>query len=143
MEGSSADAYELTLSAGNPTADRTITFPDSTGTVGFNGYIDLTWSSITAGDIRGYRIRYRPVSNPVSKYSYADSKGSGTSYRLHGLSIGAIYEIAVATYDQYNNLSSNYFAGNNVEIGGTPYIAKTVDVSGYFKAKANASGRMF
>jgi len=33
MEGSSADAYELTLSAGNPTADRTITFPDSTGTV--------------------------------------------------------------------------------------------------------------
>ena len=33
MEGSSADAHELTLSAGNPTADRTITFPDSTGTV--------------------------------------------------------------------------------------------------------------
>jgi hypothetical protein len=33
MEGSSADDYELTLSAGNPTADRTITFPDSTGTV--------------------------------------------------------------------------------------------------------------
>jgi hypothetical protein len=33
MEGSSADAHELTLSAGNPTADRTITFPDATGTV--------------------------------------------------------------------------------------------------------------
>jgi len=33
MEGSSADAHELTLSAGNPTADRTITFPDSSGTV--------------------------------------------------------------------------------------------------------------
>ncbi len=33
MEGSSADASELTLSAGNPTADRTITFPDVTGTV--------------------------------------------------------------------------------------------------------------
>jgi hypothetical protein len=33
MEGSSADDYELTLSAGNPTADRTITFPDATGTV--------------------------------------------------------------------------------------------------------------
>ena len=33
MEGSSADAYELTLSAGNPTADRTITFPNATGTV--------------------------------------------------------------------------------------------------------------
>jgi hypothetical protein len=33
MEGSTADAHELTLSAGDPTADRTITFPDSTGTV--------------------------------------------------------------------------------------------------------------
>jgi hypothetical protein len=33
MEGSSADDHELTLSAGNPTADRTITFPDETGTV--------------------------------------------------------------------------------------------------------------
>ena len=33
MEGSSADDFELTLSAGNPTADRTITFPDETGTV--------------------------------------------------------------------------------------------------------------
>lgn len=113
---------------------------DSKGTVGFNGYVDLSWGAITAGDIRGYRIRYRPVSDPVSKYSYADSKGSGTSYRLHGLSIGATYEIAVATYDQYNNLSSNYFSGNNVDISGTPYIAsETVDVSGYFKAKANAS----
>ena len=113
---------------------------DSSGVVGFNGYVDLSWSPITAGDIRGYRIRYRPVTDPVSKYSTADSKGDATSYRLSGLSIGATYEIAVATYDQYNNLSSNYFAGNNVEIGGTPYIAsETVDVSGYFKAKANAS----
>ena len=33
MEGSTADAFELTLSAGDPTADRTITFPDLTGTV--------------------------------------------------------------------------------------------------------------
>ena len=33
MEGSTADAFELTLSAGDPTADRTITFPDATGTV--------------------------------------------------------------------------------------------------------------
>jgi len=33
MEGSTADSYELTLSAGDPTADRTISFPDATGTV--------------------------------------------------------------------------------------------------------------
>jgi hypothetical protein len=33
LEGTTADAHELTLSAGDPTADRTITFPDETGTV--------------------------------------------------------------------------------------------------------------
>jgi hypothetical protein len=33
MEGSTADDHELTISAGDPTADRTITFPDATGTV--------------------------------------------------------------------------------------------------------------
>lgn len=33
MEGSTADAHELVVSAGDPTADRTVTFPDATGTV--------------------------------------------------------------------------------------------------------------
>ena len=33
IEGSSADAYETTLTVTNPTADRTITFPNSDGTV--------------------------------------------------------------------------------------------------------------
>ncbi len=50
---------------------------------------------------------------------------------------GLVYEIAVATYDEYNNTSSNYIAGSNVTVGGTPYIASTVDVTGYFSAKAN------
>ena len=33
IEGSTANAYETTLTATDPTADRTITFPDATGTV--------------------------------------------------------------------------------------------------------------
>jgi hypothetical protein len=33
MEGSSVDDHELQISAGNPTADRTVTFQDATGTV--------------------------------------------------------------------------------------------------------------
>jgi hypothetical protein len=33
MEGSTADDHELTISAGDPTADRTATFPDATGTI--------------------------------------------------------------------------------------------------------------
>ena len=33
LEGSTSDGYETTLIATNPTADRTITFPNSSGTV--------------------------------------------------------------------------------------------------------------
>jgi hypothetical protein len=33
MEGSTANDFELTISAGDPTADRTVTFPDATGTI--------------------------------------------------------------------------------------------------------------
>ena len=110
---------------------------DSSGVVGFNGYADISWPAVTTGGIRGYRIRYRPITTPASSYSYADSPGSGTSYRLAGLGAGLVYEIAVATYDEYNNTSSNYVAGSNVTVGGTPYIASTVDVTGYFSAKAN------
>ena len=112
---------------------------DSTGTIGFNGYADISWSTVTTGGIRGYRIRYRPVTTPVSNYSYADSPGAGTSYRLSGLGASLTYEIAVATYDEFNNTSTSYVSGANVVVGGTPYIASTVDVTGYFSSKANAS----
>jgi hypothetical protein len=109
---------------------------DSSGTIGFNGYADISWGAVTTGGIRGYRIRYKATTSSI--YSYADSPGSGTSYRLTGLGAGLTYEIAVATYDEYNNTSSSYVSGNNVVVGGTPYIASTVDVTGYFSAKANA-----
>lgn len=33
LEGTTEDAYEMTLSGGDPTADRTVTLPDVTGTV--------------------------------------------------------------------------------------------------------------
>lgn len=108
---------------------------DSSGTIGFNGYADISWASVTTGGIRGYRIRYKATTSSI--YSYADSPGSGTSYRLTGLGAGLTYEIAVATYDEYNNTSSSYVSGTNVAVGGTPYIASTVDVTGFFKAKAN------
>jgi len=46
IEGATADAFELTISAGDPTADRTVTFQDVSGTVAltadFAGYVTET-----------------------------------------------------------------------------------------------------
>jgi len=45
MEGDTADSHELTLSAGDPTADRTITFPDASGTVALT--TDISAETVT------------------------------------------------------------------------------------------------
>ena len=46
IEGSSADAFETTLTVTNPTADRTITFPDETGTVALTSYVDAATAGL-------------------------------------------------------------------------------------------------
>jgi hypothetical protein len=66
MEGSSADDFELTLSAGNPTADRTITFPDATGTVALTTDItasNLANDSITAVKLAGDSVTTSKIQN--------------------------------------------------------------------------------
>ncbi len=52
IEGSSADANETTLTVTNPTADRTITLPDATGTVSLVGSAEtLVGKTLTAPKI--------------------------------------------------------------------------------------------
>ena len=46
LEGTTANDFEMTLSGGDPTADRTVTLPDATGTVITTGNVsDLTFVS--------------------------------------------------------------------------------------------------
>ena len=49
FEGSTADNFETTLTVVNPTADRTITLPDRSGTVAFSGDITDTALFTTSG----------------------------------------------------------------------------------------------
>lgn len=50
FEGATADAYETTLAITDPTADRTITFPDATGTVALTGNVIANSLLTTTGD---------------------------------------------------------------------------------------------
>ena len=51
FEGSGADANETTLTVANPSADRTITFPDSTGTVTLLNSLSVTESGTGFGGL--------------------------------------------------------------------------------------------
>ena len=113
-----------------PSAPSTVATPtsgiDTSGTLGFNGYIDLSWTAISDSTLRGYRIRFRPSTTPASNYSYVDSPGTGTSYRLGGLSVGATYEIGIASYDEFNNTTSTYTSFTNTIISGTPSLSNYI-----------------
>jgi hypothetical protein len=66
IEGSSADAHETTLTVTNPTADRTITFPDATGTVALTTDItasNLANDSITAVKLAGDAVTTSKIQN--------------------------------------------------------------------------------
>jgi hypothetical protein len=60
LEGTTDNAFEMTLSGGDPTADRTITLPDSTGTVALTS--DLT-SYITASSTD--TLTNKTITSPV------------------------------------------------------------------------------
>ena len=110
------------------TVETPVSGVDLSGTLGFNAYINLSWTAVSDTTLRGYRIRFRPYKeeSPFEDYSYADSPGTGTTYRLAGLSIGATYEISIATYDEYNNTSSDYTSFANVTIEGTPAMSNYI-----------------
>lgn len=98
---------------------------DSTGYLGFNAYADISWPAVTTGGIRGYRIRFS--NDGGTTYSYVDSPGAGTTYRLGGLAVGATYKIAVATYDEYNNTSTSYVSlSPDLKVDGTPSVTSYI-----------------
>lgn len=111
-------------------------------TIGFNAYVDISWSPVSDLTLKGYRIRFREngTSDP---YSYVDSPGTGTSFRLNGLSIGTVYEVAIASYDEFNNTSSAYFSIGTAQATGTPFIGKNVTTVGYFGASATGDTGTF
>jgi len=110
---------------------------DSSGTLGFNGYVDLSWDAVTESSMRGYRIRFTTDTvDPV--YSYVDypidqtNIPTGTlSYRLGSLAVGATYYIGIATYDQYNNLSTAFEEFDPVLISGTPAITDYITAGNF------------
>jgi len=118
-------------------------------TIGFNAFIDVSWSAVNDSTLRGYRIRFREngTSNP---YSYVDSPGTGTAFRITGLSIGTTYELAVTSYSQLNDTSpatpaapSGYTPLGTAVASGTPFIGKNVTTVGYFGASATGETGTF
>lgn len=108
----------------NVTSVTTVGGIDTSGYLGFNAYADISWPAVSDTTLRGYRIRFS--NDNGTTYSYVDSPGTGTKYRLGGLAIGSTYKVAVATYDELNNTSSSYVSGADVTVTGTPSVSNYI-----------------
>ena len=73
FEGATADSYETTLQVTDPTADRTITFPDSTGTVALTSDITVTASSTNTLSNKSISLGSNTVTSTLAQLNTAIS----------------------------------------------------------------------
>jgi hypothetical protein len=101
FEGSSVDAYETTLTVTNPTADRTITLPDATGTVALTASPTFTGSVSVATDI-GSSGAYLQITNDIQT-SIKSLTNSVVVTQSTGITLNAGGSGAVKTWIFKNN----------------------------------------
>ena len=84
FEGATADAYETTVLATDPTADRTITLPNATGTVITTGNSDTPTTTTSSGDADfvlvddgGTLKKITPTNLGITGATAADDIGAG------------------------------------------------------------------
>jgi hypothetical protein len=105
FEGATANDYETTIAVTDPTADRTITFPDATGTVALTSDISNAAGALTTDDIdEGATNKY--FTDEKAQDAIGTNVGTGLSYND---TTGAI-SVTTNTYDAYGSAST--VAGN-------------------------------
>ena len=106
LEGATADAFETTLAITDPTADRTITFPDASGTVALNGSIELGThtsgnyvSGVTAGT--GVTVTHTPGEGSSAEIAIGQAISTSDSPTFAGLALNGNIVFEGATADAY------------------------------------------
>jgi hypothetical protein len=112
FEGSSLNDFETTLNVTNPTADRTITLPDSTGTVALTSDVPSDTDGLTEGSTNLYYTDAR-----VQSYLSA-----GTGVTLSGSGEFSIGQAVATTSDvTFNDL----VVSGNLTVSGTTTTVNT------------------
>jgi hypothetical protein len=73
FEGATADSFETTILATDPTADRTLTLPDATGTVALTSDITVTASSTTTFSNKSISLGSNTVTSTLAQLNTAIS----------------------------------------------------------------------
>lgn len=77
FEGSTADAFETTLGVTDPTADRTITLPDATGTVLLDSLIELATGGSITDDSQNEYLKFAKTASAVNELTITNAATGG------------------------------------------------------------------
>jgi len=88
LEGSSADAYETTLTVTNPTADRTITIPNASGTVALTSDLNAYATTQALNSVVA-SLNIHQAADVATTEALAATYAAGTSDLHGGTGIGA------------------------------------------------------
>ena len=142
MEGATADAFELTLSAGDPTVDRTITFPDSDGTVATQEYVDdaVSNASVDQSTLAGSGITWNvgtdqfDVDTTTIQARVADVSDTEIGY-LNGVTSAIQTQLdakapssTAATLTGTQTLSNKTLSSPTITIGSTTYLTPNTNI---------------
>ena len=111
FEGATANDFETTLAITDPTADRTITFPDSTGTVALTSDITVTASSTTTLSNKSISLGSNTVTSTLAQLntavSDADVASLAGSETLTNKTISLASNTVTSTLAQLNTAISD------------------------------------
>ena len=79
FEGSTADAFETTLGVTDPTADRTITLPDATGTVLLDSLIELATGGSITDDSQNEYLIFAKTASAVNELTITNAATGGAA----------------------------------------------------------------
>jgi len=144
LEGTTANAFETTLTVTDPTADRTITFPDSTGTVATQEYVDgavsnsevdqstlagtgISWNAGTSKfDVDTLAIQARVTDVSDTEIGYLNGVTSAIQTQLDAKAAAASYAaLAGATFTGAVSGTDLTLSGNLTVNGTTTNINST------------------
>jgi hypothetical protein len=128
FEGATADAYETTLQVAEPTADRTITLPDATGTVALTSQISgmVTESGTQTLTNKSVSLANNTVTGTTAEFNTALTDGdfatlAGTETLTNKTISGASNTLSNIPNNALSN-SSITIDGSSVALGGTATI---------------------
>jgi hypothetical protein len=136
FEGLTANAFETTLAVADPTADRTLTLPNETGTLATQTYVDTAASNATfdAADAAGAGLDWNvatgqfDIDGSMATTSYVDtsiSTHSNDTTSVHGIADTA--DLATKTYA--DNSSSGAVSTHSSDTTDVHGITNTADLA--------------